>query len=889
MVTVVFMVLVVVFPHVVCNAHNVMCAANDLVHVPHEWHQPGEILIGGIVSYIYYLVPGVDFKKPPSQEQIDVPLVVTKFYQHILALVFAVHEINKNPKLLPNITIGFHIYDSYYDAGITYRTTLGLLFQSHRFVPNYKCGTEGNLMGVVGGLDSDTSSHMSDILGLYKIPQFSYGSFQRVINEQTDLPSFYRMVPNEELQYQGIIHLLLHFGWKWVGIMILDDDNGEHFLKTLEPMFSQSGICSAFTNRAPDEMRFQNLAEMNDYILNSIQGFRKTKANAVLIYGKTAIIRWLAAILWWKKLLPLSDLQYEEYMTPGKVWITTAQIDFAFFVLQRTWDVQMFHGAISFTVHSNEHLGFQNFIQFINPSSSTEDGFIKDFWEQAFDCFLQDFDESCTGEERLESLPGPFFEMSMTGHSYSIYNSVYAVAHALHRISTSESKDKTMKNKGGIDHLNVEPWQLHSWLQRISFNNCAADEIMFNKHGELSSGFDITSLATFPNNSYARVKVGRLDPQDLKRDVLSINEERIEWHRDLTQVNGIYDYPLSDQVPPFSLCNENCLPGYSRKVIEGEKFCCYICAPCPEGMFSSKKDMDYCINCPGDHIPNKGQDKCIPKTHNFLTFDEPLGITLGSLAVLFSLMTAMVLGIFIKHRDTPIVKANNRSLTYFLLSSLFLCFLSALLFIGKPQKGTCLLRQTAFGVILSIAISSVLAKTITVIVAFMASQPGNIFRKWVGKRLAYSLVLVCSLPQFVICVIWLCTSPPFPDLDTNSLNGEIIVECNEGSLFMFYCVLGYMGIMATISFSMAFLARRLPDSFNEAKFITFSMLVFCSVWLSFVPTYLSTKGKYMVAVEIFSILASSAGLLGCIFSPKCYIIILRPELNKREQLIRRKQ
>nr|XP_028560566.1 vomeronasal type-2 receptor 26-like [Podarcis muralis] len=735
-VTVVFMVLVAVFPHVVCKAHNVVCAVNDLVHVPHEWHQPGEILIGGIVSYIYYLVPGVDFQKPPSQEQIDVPLVVTKFYQHILALVFAVQEISKNPKLLPNITIGFHIYDSYYDARITYRTTLGLLFQSRRFVPNYKCGRQGNLMGVIGGLDSDTSSHMSDILGLYKIPQFSYGSFQRVVNEQTDLPSFYRMVPNEELQYQGIIHLLLHFGWKWVGIMILDDDNGEHFLKTMEPMFSQSGICSAFTNRAPDEMRFHNLAEMNDYILNSIKGFRKTKANAVLIYGKTAIIRWLAAILWWKKLLPLSDLQYEEYMIPGK---------------------------------------------------------------------------------------------------------------------------------------------LHSWLQSISFNNSAADEIMFNKDGELSSGFDITSLATFPNNSYARVKVGRLDPQDFKRAVLSINEEKIEWHRDLTQV------------PPFSLCNENCLPGYSRKVIEGEKFCCYICAPCPEGMFSNKEDMDYCINCPGDHIPNKGQDKCIPKTHNFLTFDEPLGITLVSLAILSSLMTVMVLGIFIKQRDTPIVKANNRSLTYFLLISLLLCFLSALLFIGKPQKGTCLLRQTAFGTIFSIAISSVLAKTITVIVAFMASQPGNIFRKWVGKRLAYSLVLACSLPQFVICVIWLCTFPPFPDLDMNSLTGEIIVECNEGSLFMFYCVLGYMGIMATISFTMAFLARRLPDSFNEAKFITFSMLVFCSVWLSFVPTYLSTKGKYMVAVEIFSILASSAGLLGCIFSPKCYIIILRPELNKKEQLIRRKQ
>ncbi|XP_069923721.1 vomeronasal type-2 receptor 116-like [Oryctolagus cuniculus] len=455
-----------------------------------------------------------------------------------------------------------------------------------------------------------------------------------------------------------------------------------------------------------------------------------------------------------------------------------------------------FHGGFSFSHHKGEIPGLNHFVKTVDPSHYPEDFFLSQLWLHAFHCLppgsLCGTIGVCPPNASFEFFPGRIDMLTISDSSYFIYNAVYAVAHALHKM-LSEQIEKS--SPGDASQPRILPWQT-----------------------------------------------------------------------------------------PQSLCSQRCGPGFRKMPQEGKHVCCYTCVVCPERDISNHTDAEQCIPCADHEYPNMERNRCLPKLVTFLAFEEFLGMALACMALCFSVLTAAFLWVFVKHRDTPIVKANNRTLSYILLIAVFLCFLCSLLFLGRPNTATCLLQQIAFGLVFTVAVSAVLAKTITVILAFKALKPGRTIRRLLVSGTSNFIIPICSMIQLVLCGIWLGTSPPFIEVDKHSEHDYIILVCNKGSVTAFYCVLGYLGSLALASFIVAFLARNLPDTFNEAKFLTFSMLVFCSVWVTFLPVYHSTKGKVMVAVEVFSILASSAGLLGCIFAPKCYVILIKPDKNSLKAL-----
>ncbi|XP_070592549.1 vomeronasal type-2 receptor 26-like [Erythrolamprus reginae] len=771
----------------------------------------------------------------------------------ILSFPFAIQKINQDLHLLPNISLGYTLYDNHFNTILTLDALLGLLSTGVANIPNYRCGSHNGPLVVFDGSNEEISIQTSNMLGIYKIPQISYISVSQALNEKSSSPFFYQVVPKEGVQYPTIIKLLQHFKWTLVGLMVTDTDGGESFMRNLTPLFVRNGICVVLSQIFPvttyrivtDIFQFSKWTQVNVFIyfvdFNSFLVGISITQNIVANYVKSRI---------------------------GKVWITTALWDFTLDLKYNSQNIPLVYGYISFLIQTGRNAKSDDFKSIYY--------FTLNFINKEFNCAYSKHDMSmkgwirCSEKENPEAVSQEKIEEILSLDSYIIHRSIWTVARALNAAYSSRSNRK-MTDPLTIQQL--QPWQFHHFLQNVfQLHNNSLDGLYLDKNGELAADLDIMISFQFPNKSVVQSNFGSLTKQQSGDALLTIDQAAIVSPRWL------------NQSLPESKCGESCLPGFVKVPREGKPPCCYDCAPCAEGTISTQEDAKRCTKCPKDQHPNEIRVQCIPKIITFLSYRGPLGNILVSITVILSLVTVLVLAIFIKHLETPIVKANNRDLSYILLISLLFSFLTSFLYIGQPRKVTCLLRQTIFSIVFSTAVSSVLAKTITVVLAFLATKPGNNVRRWLGKSLANSLVLSCSGIQILICSIWLGVSPPFPESDLHSQAGQIVLQCNEGSVAMFYGALGYMGFLAIISFTVAFLARNLPGAFNEAKLITFSMLVFCSVWVSFVPTYLSTKGKYMVAVQVFSILASSAGLLGCIFIPKCYIIILRPDLNTKEQL-----
>ncbi|KAM6222519.1 LOW QUALITY PROTEIN: vomeronasal type-2 receptor 26-like [Rhynchocyon petersi] len=720
-------------------------------------------------------------------------------YQVAQGLVFAIEEINRNSHLLPNLTLGFSIWNSGDSVSGALYEAMKFLTGREESIPNYMCQASPPRAAVVGEVRSTVSIPLTRLLGLYKSPQVSYASSLNSLSDKTQFPSFLWTVTSDLTGSHMVVQLVLNFSWFWVDILAQDDDYGLQGSALVAPELTWAGVCIECYLHIPS----QESPEKTSAIIRKMEG---CTAQVVLVFLSNSNFGLIVQGLLGSGVL-------------GRVWVSKGALH-GVQVLPALGVPRLLHSSFSFLPHHSQVPDFLEFLAHMHPNRTPEDII------------------------RPESTASPML--------CTTWMPVRVVTRCVQTLNT------------------------FSPGRRVHFKAPNGREVAFDANGDAVTEFDILQGQKTPEGSFHVVRVGTISQQASSRDRVAIywTQEELQTTWEVGTV-------------PSSFCSLSCAPGFSQIPLQGAPHCCLECRPCPEvtnqtGHFRdvpsvSPADMKQCLPCLREYSSHS-RDHCLPRTETFLAFGEPLGLTLTSAALTLASLTLLVMVLFLKHQDIPVVRANNRDLSYILLTSLAFYALCPLLFLGRPTTSTCLLHQTTFATVSTVAVSSVLTKTSTVILAFRVTRPGS--RAQVVSSL---LVLAASLGQVILRGVWLGISPPFLDTDVTSESSHIVVRCHEGSGAASFFVLGCLGLLAAGTFLVAFLARGLPDVFNETKFLS---LVFSSIWVAFLPLYHSARDKSTVAVEIFSILASTTGLLCGIFAPECYIILLRPERNVSVRLRR---
>ncbi|XP_049929106.1 vomeronasal type-2 receptor 1-like [Epinephelus moara] len=215
-------------------------------------HMAGDVVLGGLFEiHIFSVFPDLSFTSEPQHPTCHSFDVLG--FRQAQTMAFAIDEINRNSNLLPNVTLGYSLYDNCLSLGIGFRAALSLASgQEEQFILDKTCAGNPPVVGIVGDASSTRSIAISAVLGLYRVPMVSYFATCSCLSDRQKFPSFFRTIPSDAFQVRAMIQILRRFGWTWAGLLVSDDDYGLHAARSFQSDLAQSGGgCLAYLEVLP--------------------------------------------------------------------------------------------------------------------------------------------------------------------------------------------------------------------------------------------------------------------------------------------------------------------------------------------------------------------------------------------------------------------------------------------------------------------------------------------------------------------------------------------------------------------------------------------------------------------------------------------------------------
>uniref|UniRef100_A0A3P9HMA3 G-protein coupled receptors family 3 profile domain-containing protein n=1 Tax=Oryzias latipes TaxID=8090 RepID=A0A3P9HMA3_ORYLA len=772
------------------------------------------------------------------------------------AMLFALDRINNDNELLPNITLGARILD-------TCSRDTHALEQSLTFVQaliekdstDVKCLSGGppiitkpeRVVGVIGASASSVSIMVANILRLFKIPQVSYASTAPELSDNTRYDFFSRVVPPDTYQAQAMVDIVKAMGWNYVSTVASEGNYGESGVDAFIQKSREEGdLCISQSVKIPREPRSGEF----DKIIRRLS--ENPNARVVIIFANEDDIRrllqaakkanqtghfiWVGSDSWGSKISPI--LNQEE----------------------------MAEGAVTILPKRQSIKGFDRYFISRTLENNRRNIWFAEFWENNFQCKLSRHAvkkgsgiKKCTNHERI----GKDSSYEQEGKVQFVIDAVYAMAHALHNMH----KDLCPGKVGLCPQMDtINGTLLLKYIRNVNFTGIAGTPVVFNVNGDAPGRYEIYQYQMTNNTTEYKI-IGHWTDQ------LYLNVNKMQW-------------PGGEQEVPSSICSQPCLPGQRKKIVKGIP-CCWHCENCDGYQYQA--DTYSCKMCRFDLRPNENHTGCVPIPIVKLEWSSPWAVFPVLIAVLGIMATLFVVATFVRYNDTPIVKASGRELSYVLLTGIFLCYATTFLMISAPDVFVCSLRRIFLGLGMSISYAALLTKTNRIYRIFEQGKMSVSAPRFISP--ASQLVITFSLisVQLLGVCIWFGIDPSQAIIDyedQRTANPEMargVLKCDISDLSLI-CLLGYSMLLMVTCTVYAIKTRGVPETFNEAKPIGFTMYTTCIVWLAFIPIFFGTsqsreKMYIQTTTLTISVSLSASVSLGMLYIPKIYVVLFHPEQN----------
>lgn len=765
---------------------------------------------------------------------------------HVEAMLFAIERINNDSSILPNVTIGYDIRDYCENAGMAMTKAYDLVKNTDPYCQTGKKRTNDSfhspVVALIGPHDSISAVLVGSLLQVHGIVAISPTATSHELSSKM-YRNFFRTVPCDTWQAKVMADIIEHFNWTYVAAVALDDSYGRQGVWAVErEVYRRRTFCIAFSEFVPR-------LDYNEKLGQIVFKLKQQRNIGVVIV-------WLSG--------GYGRAFLQETNKQG--------------VRDRTW---IFSDAI--TAEESMHL---------DPRFTGLEGSLgiqpRDYRDQAFDDHLRQMTRTGTLKSN-SSWWDEFwahhchYKRSECRENISLYQSVkrirssfvpylldavYAVAYAIDKMyKCVEPNGLLPGGKCPRVSPSIDTTKLPLYLRNVSFDGDTG-RVHFDESGDAqAASYDIVNFqrGKLPGKRYKKVLVG-------------------SWMRNAKpqlklESNVLWNANSNDSVPR-SVCAEECRPGTRKSPTTP---CCWECIKCSQGSISTHQGSKNCTECSQRQRSNEERTRCMALPIVRMQINNISGVIITVFASFGLILSLFTWGIFVRYFNTPVAKASNREMSLILLAGVTSLFVLSLLNLPESTDVICRFSHCGRVTIWILCVAVLLVKTMRIVSAFQGNIVAQNVKPFLAKASTQRALLVSlTAVQATFTIAWLALGPPFKETTITYLQHISIICKAHSTLNGKYILLAnitYGFLLSLLCVYYAFRVRNIPENFNEARRIGFSMYILLLSALSYYPVAFTIDGWYITVLECATNITSALGFLLCIFAPRIYIILFKPGQN----------